>query len=343
MTSKLKILLIPEGSNGDFTPCGWIRLIHPYRQLAKSNDFQLHIGDWNQIIQFKPDVVVTQRMVGGDDAVKLFTQARDAGAKVIFDLDDYLLRLPDEHPNFNEYEHNRPALEQSISSADLVTTSTQVLASRILASSMVVVPNELAPQLWFSGEDKSIGSEGSINFLFAGTISHGPDWKLIERQVVEWLDSNSMCNLYVVGVTDKGLPRHSQIHRLVPPRAAIASYPAYVNWIRGQQRFHFGLAPLISNEFNSMKSDLKLLEYSALGAKTLASPVGPYLNTLAPRDNYDLVNDDQWFSALSAASSTFASTSVENQFKSSVATDFSLRNDGNNQLAIKHALQNVLA
>lgn len=342
MTTKLKILLIPEGQNGDFTPCGWIRLIHPYMQLAKSDDFQLHIGNWDQIIRFKPDVVVTQRMVGGKDASKLFSQARNAGAKVILDLDDYLLRLPGEHPDFNQYEHNRPTLEHSISSADLVTTSNHKLAESISANSMVVVPNELAPQLWFSSEDESRDGEGTINFLFAGTISHGPDWKLIERQVVEWLDSNTMCNLYVVGVTDKGLPKHSRIHRLVPPRAAIASYPAYVNWIRGQQKFHFGLAPLISNEFNSMKSDLKLLEYSALGAKTLASPVGPYLNTLVPSDNYDLVNDDQWFSALNAASSTLASTSVENQFKSSVATDFSLRNDGNNQLAIKRALQNVL-
>jgi hypothetical protein len=342
MTTKLKILLIPEGQNGDFTPCGWIRLIHPYMQLAKSDDFQLHIGDWDQIIRYKPDVVVTQRMVGGEDAAKLFSKAQNAGAKVILDLDDYLLRLPGEHPDFNQYEHNRPILEHSIDSADLVTTSTNVLANKISANSMVVVPNELAPQLWFSGEDQSIDCEGSINFLFAGTISHGPDWKLIERQVVEWLNSNSICNLYVVGVTDKGLPKHSQIHRLVPPRAAIASYPAYVNWIRGQQRFHFGLAPLISNEFNSMKSDLKLLEYSALGAKTLASPVGPYQNTRVPSDNYVLVNDDQWLRALNAASSPVISPNLESQFKSAIELDFSLRNDGNNQRGIREALQKVL-
>jgi hypothetical protein len=36
------------------------------------------------------------------------------------------------------------------------------------------------------------------------------------------------------------------------------------------------LAPLAAETFNEAKSDLKLLEYAALGLPAVASPVGPY-------------------------------------------------------------------
>jgi glycosyltransferase involved in cell wall biosynthesis len=60
------------------------------------------------------------------------------------------------------------------------------------------------------------------------------------------------------------------------------------------------LAPIYDNEFNLGKSDLKILEYSALGLPTIASTIG---NKTGP---YDLIsglktlpnNADDWYTAI---------------------------------------------
>ena len=342
MTSKPKVLIVPEGSNGDFTPCGWIRLIHPYSQLAQDGEIKVLIADWSMLDSYSPDLVVTQRMVGGTEATKLITVAQKAGAKVILDLDDYLLGLTAEHPDYLEYEDSRPVLMETLECADLVTVATEDLANVISAKKIITIPNELASQIWFNGKLLPTRKTTNIQVLFAGTISHAPDWKLIESQVLNWLDHNKNCNLFIVGVTDNGLPKHAQITRLVPPRAAIASYPAYVQWLKNQGPFDIGLAPLANNLFNGMKSDLKLLEYGALGAHSLASPVGPYLNTKLSSECFTLVDDDNWFQKLNETTKIVSESSGKNSSSEIVESNFSLRAGSRNQMQIKLAIDQVL-
>jgi hypothetical protein len=54
------------------------------------------------------------------------------------------------------------------------------------------------------------------------------------------------------------------LHRLSPPAEAIA-YHRFVRWLREQGPFDVGLAPLADTVFNGAKSDIKLLDYCALG------------------------------------------------------------------------------
>src|SRR5262249_45144987 len=54
-------------------------------------------------------------------------------------------------------------------------------------------------------------------------------------------------------------------------------YPRFVGWLREQRaRWDIALAPLADTRFNSFKSDLKWLEYSALGLPVVASDREPY-------------------------------------------------------------------
>jgi hypothetical protein len=50
----------------------------------------------------------------------------------------------------------------------------------------------------------------------------------------------------------------------------------YPNWICSNWQSHIGIAPIADNTFNDSKSELKWLEYTALGVPTVASDVGPY-------------------------------------------------------------------
>ena len=302
-----RILLIPEGQNNDFTPCGWIRLIHPWTAFAESKNHELHVGKWSDLDSFKPSIVVTQRTVAGERAPNFISNAKSRGIKTVLDLDDYLLELPKSHPDYMEYEVNRPYLQAALEQVDFITVSTEPLAKKLdFAQKTILVPNSLAPQIWLgsdSGYVEKCDPSGFINVLYAGTTSHRSDWAMIEDQVLNSLKANKSLRVFLIGVTSETVPKHRRLIRLNPPRAAVASYPAYVNWLRQVQEFDIGIAPLLNTEFNSYKSDLKLLEYTALGAVSFCSPVEPYLNTKIDPQMFNYVSESGWLEVLSELSS----------------------------------------
>jgi hypothetical protein len=78
-----------------------------------------------------------------------------------------------------------------------------------------------------------------------------------------------------------------------------AEYPALLSRLG----IDIGLAPLHDTTFNRAKSDIKYLEYSAIGAVTIASPVAPYLSSIR-KERGMLVrpnNMDGWSRAINVA------------------------------------------
>ena len=298
-----RILLIPEGQNNDFTPCGWIRLIHPWTAFAESNHHELHVGKWSDLDSFKPSIVVTQRTVAGEKAPDFILNAKSRGIKTVLDLDDYLLELPKTHPDYMEYEVNRPYLQAALEQVDFITVSTDFLAKKLdFSHKTILVPNALAPQIWEDSDSSNTEKRNPsefVNVLYAGTTSHRSDWAMIEGQILSSLKANKSLRVFLIGVTSEIVPKHRRLIRLNPPRAAIASYPAYVNWLCKVQEFDFGIAPLLNTEFNSYKSDLKLLEYTALGAVSFCSAVEPYLKTKVDPKMFNYVSDSAWLEVLS--------------------------------------------
>lgn len=337
-----RILLIPEGQNNDFTPCGWIRLIHPWTAFAESNNNELHVGKWSDLDSFKPSIVVTQRTVAGEKAPDFISNAKSRGIKTVLDLDDYLLELPKSHPDYMEYEVNRPYLQAALEQVDFITVSAEPLAKKLdFAQKTILVPNSLAPQIWLGSDsgyvEKSYPSE-FINVLYAGTTSHRSDWGMIEDQVLDSLKANKSLRVFLIGVTSETVPKHRRLIRLNPPRAAVASYPAYVNWLRQVRKFDFGIAPLLNTEFNNYKSDLKLLEYTALGAVTFCSPVEPYLNTKIDPQMFNYVSESSWFEVLSELNSR-ATSKGEIANKLSQSPELFINEKGLNQLGIARVFE----
>jgi O-antigen biosynthesis protein len=103
-----------------------------------------------------------------------------------------------------------------------------------------------------------------------GTHTHRPDLAAI-RPALDQLhaERGGTFDLSVIGV-DPDLAPAPWLTRLAPPADAV-SYPRFVRWLRGQGPFDLGLAPLADNAFNRCKSDIKALDYAALGILPLVS------------------------------------------------------------------------
>jgi hypothetical protein len=128
-----------------------------------------------------------------------------------------------------------------------------------------------------------------------GTHTHGADFAMI-RPALERLaeERPGSFELTVIGVSPDIEPA-PWMNRLSPPAEAIA-YPRFVHWLREQGPFDLGLAPLVDNDFNRGKSDIKLLDYAALGLAALASDGPAY--TADPALPATRVADDKWYDAL---------------------------------------------
>jgi hypothetical protein len=139
------------------------------------------------------------------------------------------------------------------------------------------VPNELDPLLWTADvpADPEPYDPSISRLLYFGSRTHAADLAQIEGLPAAL--SQRLGRPFVVetvGVVDRGTALPDGFVPLEPPRA---NYAGFVRWLRSQgRRWCAGLAPLADEPFNAMKSDLKLLEYAALGLPAVASPVGPY-------------------------------------------------------------------
>jgi len=68
--------------------------------------------------------------------------------------------------------------------------------------------------------------------------------------------------------------------QLSGPFAKLA-YPSFISWAAETMAWDIGIAPLVDNAFTRCKSDMKFLDYAALGIAGIYSDLGPYAENVA--------------------------------------------------------------
>ena len=282
-TRIIKVAACVPGAEGREPGSSYVRVLtrlnHPtiasrVQSYRPGADRLLDTGD-------RPDVVLVQRTaIPPKVAELLLPQVKARSIPLILELDDDLLALRDD-PLYSDHVETVQSL---IGEADLVTVSTRWLASSIDGSAerVEVLPNALDECLWFDGrEEDSIdggnGREsGPIRVLYMGTRTHAADLAML-RPAFELISDQAGVDirLEVIGGESGGGDQDWYERLAVPHDHSV--YPRFVRWMRGQRRrWHLAVAPLVDNEFNRSKSDLKFLEYTGLGLPTILSDVEAY-------------------------------------------------------------------
>ncbi|ACK84797.1 glycosyltransferase [Methylorubrum extorquens] len=332
-TGRAPLLLLPDQfGNGSPTPCGYIRTLLPYADLAETGAVRVDVVGPEDIPYVKGAALLTQRHVTPDpeQALRILDACSERDLPIVYDLDDDLVDVPDDHIYADYLLPRREVVQRFIGAADLVTVSTQPLAEKpgLMAGRCIVIPNALDDRTWspvaIDTRSPLSGEGEAVRLLYFGTVTHDDEYRMILPALLSLKEAyDDAIEIDLVGVTTDTLP--IGLNRLVPPNS---SYPAVAQWLSSQARWEIGLAPLRENSFNDVKSNIKLLDYAALRLAIVASNVPPYRGHFADAGGALLVDNsvDAWFDALTTL---IASSAIRNRMADAayetLSSEFTLR------------------
>jgi hypothetical protein len=219
-------------------------------------------------------------------------------AALVVDVDDAFVAM-DDHPEAALYRPLNAVIERAIAASAESWFSTPELARLYshVAHRHAIMPNALDPRIWRDWRNPRPApfAQDRVRMLYMGTGTHGPDFAAIRPALDRlWQEREGRFDVTLIGIASDIEPA-PWLHRLAPPADAIA-YPRFVRWLRGQGAFDIGLAPLADTAFNRAKSDIKLLDYLALGLLPVVQDCPAY--RLDPEAARVAVYAANWFETL---------------------------------------------
>lgn len=269
------------------------------------------------------DILIYNKLIG--TPVSILKGMQSKGMKIIVDIDD-LWHLPIGHAHEKEWNGsgNNKITEEHIKIADLVICTSFRLQELIkpFNKNIVIIPNALP---FGYGEYQTCIREpyDKTSFLYAGGVSHLPEVELLSgkfkriggdpfiRNNAEFViagyeqqtqkryatkeDMNKQTNNYKIepvrGYYDKmvNIFSYTGSHKVIPS-ASVTKY------MKCYDQIDVSLVPLVDNQWNSMKSELKLLEAGCKKKPCIVSNVPPYSDVVEfQNEGCMLVNtSDDW-------------------------------------------------
>lgn len=265
-------------SNGQ----GIFRVTAPLRALRKQGLAAECV--WEQEASREPSISELARLAPDSLIVQHYVQERQLKSLndwshlknrpfTVFAMDDLLTNLPAD--NFMRQfmpPNSRACLKYALDRCDRLVVSTDFLADhyRSFIPDIRVVPNRLEQEIWLPlTSRKRVSPRPRIGWA-GGTTHHGD--LLLLKEVIE--QTRSEADWVFFGMCpDEIRPLVAEFHPLAP----FHEYPVRL----ASLNLDIAVAPLQDHPFNHGKSNLRLLEYGALGIPVVCSDMTPYRNAPA--------------------------------------------------------------
>jgi hypothetical protein len=192
--------------------------------------------------------------------------------KIFYDIDDWILDVPEHNQSFDYFKKHNKTIKQILETVDCIVCSTSTLSKQMSKyNKTTLIKNRLISDLWKTEFDLDELPEKPI-ILYGGSGYHfskeGSDFS---DDIVD----------YIIKTSDKyqwtfigALPLKLKDNK------NIVFYPwtTYLNYIYLLKKIKptVGIALLQDNNFNKCKSNIKALEYTALGIPGVYSNIDPY-------------------------------------------------------------------
>jgi len=289
---------LPHGS-------AYIRLLQPLAHPSIQHRF--YVTPAPVYYGQEAEIVVVDRFWRPDCtpemAAALVADIRRNGAKLVYQMDDDLLHLPGDVP---ATAAKREIASFFVHEADGLIVSTPALRARYAAhkETICVIGNALDEQLLVKADIVPLVEPERVILGYMGTHTHDADLLLLLPALAELARSTTLLlELQIIGalVDPETIAQLSQlpfpVRRIQPPTP---EYPQFLPWFTGNLRWDIALAPLCDTSFNRTKSDIKFLDYAALGTAGIYSDLPVYSESVRQgKTGLLAANDtDSWVAAL---------------------------------------------
>lgn len=269
----MRILAITSKTSG----VGYHRIMMPLVNMQK--DYCLMTDTVNEeVFEGKYDIVVMNRMLANITTEQMDGWRKKYGFKLVVDNDDYF-KLDPSHILYEAYKQNN-VTEQIlnwIKIADLCTVTHERLAEEVYAYNHNV---EILPNAIPYGEEQftEFKTESDIVRLFwSGSGTHGKDMEILRNPMKR---INFPVKTVIAGynegekpIWDGMIAAFTNGLKLNPK---IYNYNQVTEYMAAYCDSDISLIPLVDSKFNSMKSNLKVLETAAKKNPVIVSNVDPY-------------------------------------------------------------------
>lgn len=247
-------------------------------------------------------------------SLKIAKELRGLGKKIVADNDDTYKHLDGKNLE-KALQKVDKGLDEFIKFADLVTTTTEVLADeyRKLNPNVVVLPNCVDPDVW---PEPIKNPTNKVRLGFVGSVASNGDYEnlkdtlkiLSDRDDVEIVvlglppqepDQNDKEAVIVKEMYDKDYQFWSSLNTVWQPFVSVADYIDTLNSLM----IDIMVIPRRDDYFNRCKSNLKFLEASMLKipcvVQGFADGLSPYQVNPRDKEFCDIVLDNsKWMEAL---------------------------------------------
>lgn len=242
------------------------------------------------------DICIVQRIAVGQDADAdvLLGCLEKFGIPLYVDTDDAFF-LHEQHKTEDA------VLRRLMAAAQETWFSTSALESLYaeIPGRKRVLRNTLDPRFWrnYRKPVRTSFDGDPIRFLYMGTATHDGDFQDV-LPAFERLEAEmpGRFDLTIIGAVRR--PPNVSWLRVLPPPAEKGSYPYFVRWLVENAQFDVGIAPLADTAFNRAKSDVKVLDYGAIGLLPVVSHCPAYAHVVAEGVAIGCGRDD-WYDVLS--------------------------------------------
>lgn len=287
------------GREFSVSSCPQIRFLRPARHLLDAIKVSWGVEELSNDT-FKPkfinaDLYVITRIYPNNYTQSSIDELFDSGKPVIYDTDDLLIDLPPDNLHAQEYSQYRPYIEQLLRRAHAVTVSTFELARRLSPynNNIHIIPNYIDFDLFYRLPKPA---RRQVRIGLSGTAARESDFKLVDIALRRICDEyRHRVRIFFIGAIPYDWQNHPQ-SEFIP---FISDYRAYAARMKALD-LDIGLAPLQDNEFNSCKSPVKWMEYSALGMATICSYTTAYKHVIAQGKTGLMVENqpEKWYTAI---------------------------------------------
>ena len=292
-------------SNGYKDALAVIRLLGPAKHLGLKVIKGVKKGKCQIDAVRNGDIIIIQRDFCRDlnSYEQILSLAHAQKKPIVFDLDDLVFELPENHPDriSSFYADALLPMLQAIMEVDLVTVSTPSLRDYCLPynENVVVIPNYLNDSLWnFKEPTNSTPSSEKVTIGYMGGHTHKPDVLMVLsvlEKIVKKYPQKVQFQFWGIEPPTELAP-FSHVDWCPPKSSEYADFVSYFQ----TQTADIMIAPLCDNLFNSSKSPIKYFEYSAIGVPGVYSRVVPYSSMIEEGvDGYLVSSASEWEASLS--------------------------------------------